>query len=234
MTRGRFSSGAGALALCAGIANAAPIVGSISFSDGFGAFPLPPPPTTEIVSAQVSFVVNPIVNVYTPVSGTGAFAATASARAADFSIVNLPSAFFSTDTGFTFTLTGASIVDMDLLDCNGQGFCTDGVLLEVAGTVTGPGFDPTEFSGAWSANGSCAGVDTQCQSNVTASWSAALSATGRLALVRDPTGLAEPTGLALFGAALAGLAFARGGGGKRGFMSFPVIGELRTTCRLRS
>jgi hypothetical protein len=201
-----LASGALALALTlgAGAAQAAPIIGSISFADGFGSVPTPPPPTSSIVSGQTAFDINNVFNVYSPGSANGSFAGTSSATGFDFNTAALPTTFFTTNTGFTFTLTAASVASNNPLACAVSGLCTDSIAFDVRGTVTGPaGTDPTEFLGSWTANGSCLGGGAQCESNVTASWSASLTATGR------PSVVPEPGGLALAGLALAGLAFVR-------------------------
>jgi hypothetical protein len=107
---------------------------------------------------------------------------------------------------YTFTLSNVSDVVRTGLSCNAAGLCSDTLTLTVSGTVTGGGFDPTAFSGAWTANGACAGSSgppANCTASVSASWSVSLVALGR------ETQTPEPASLALVGVALAGLGFAR-------------------------
>ena len=124
-------------------AHAAFIIGGISFSDGFDPGGVPGAPTTTIVSNLTSFNLNNAVNVYSPGSGTQDFATVASALASDVAPPPIPTTLYTTNNGFTFTVTTLLASASSPLVCNAQGLCNDSITLAIGGTVTGPaGFDP--------------------------------------------------------------------------------------------
>lgn len=180
-------------------ASAAFITGSISISDGFDPGGIPGAPTTSIVSGLTNWDLNNAVNTYVPGSATGDLLGTTSATVSDFSV--LPTTFFTTDTGFTFTLTSAVPVITDALSCIDT-LCTDRIIFAVAGTASKAGFTDTAFIGSFTANGSCIGAASTCLSNITAGWSASVVATGRETVP-------EPATMALFGLGLLGAGVAR-------------------------
>lgn len=202
---GAVAGGGLALLLAAAPLQAAEINGSVGFGGAFDV--LPGPGSTSIVSQFTFFDLNNVNNVYVPTSGTGDFTIITSAFAVDFDISATPFDIFLND--FDFTVTAVTSVNRAPLSCGPSNNCTDQVNFIMEGIVTSsdPTFTPTVFFGSFTGSGSCSNDNTDgvidCDSNITATWSATLAANG------DPAVVPEPMTLALLGTSMLGLGLLR-------------------------
>jgi hypothetical protein len=104
--------------------------------------------------------------------------------------------------GFTFVLTKAAPTGGSPLACDGSN-CTDSKTIALAGSVSKPGFDPTEFVGTLALSGSCQGGEGACESDRVGTYAYTLTATGKQA---PPEVVPEPASMVLLGSGLLGLA----------------------------
>lgn len=193
-----FALGLGAAAST----HAALVNGSINFGDGF-----------EVTGTSTSIVsqLNAINVGGTTLAGgcTGDFDVVPppgcfelGSYALDFDLSLGGGQMVFTYSGFTFIVNSFDPPTRTDLSCDMLGNCSDALNFTAHGTVTGNGFDATEFLLIWSANATCTqnviNPPIQCvASTISAGWTATITANGQ------PGQVPEPGTLALIGIALA-------------------------------
>ena len=187
-------------------AQAAPIAGGISFSDGFDV--LPGPGSTTIVSQLTLLDVQTIAQVF---STSGSFGLVGANATTTDIVLGGPAQLIYTTQSVVFTFTGVAFgITRGAPSCapipmTSNDLCNDTLSFSISGTVSdGIPADNSQFFGTWTGNGSCvADLSGVCQSSITGSWSASLTATGQAPSVP------EPATLGLLGITLAALGFVR-------------------------
>jgi hypothetical protein len=189
-----------ALGFAAAPAQAAFITGTVSLSDGFTAGTIGT--TTFVVSGLTTLDQG---SVGSATGCTGTFAGLGCPVPFTAGIIDLtapPALGLYTVGAYSFDALVYSAITPTAMSCGG-GVCTDALQFKITGIVDDGigGFDPTAFTGVWTANGSClqaAAGGTMCEAGTSsASWSISLVALGRQSAP-------EPGTLALLGIALAG------------------------------
>jgi PEP-CTERM motif len=185
-------------------AGAVPIVGSMSFSDGFAS-----------LSSSNTAVVSDLVNIDVEASTlahacAGVFATAGSCIpstgtfASSFVLTSpIATQIVYAYNGFVFTVNNlTSPISRTGLAC-AQGTCNDSLSFSGTGTVTGPaGFDPGAFAMVWTAQGMCtstAGAAACAPGTASGFWNARVTATS----------VPEPATLALLGLSAIVMGFSR-------------------------
>jgi hypothetical protein len=189
-----------------GGASAAFINGSVNFGDGFDVTGTSTSIVSQLNAINVggTTLAQGCTNDFDTVPPAGCFET--GSYAIDFDLLAGGGQMVFTYAGFTFVVNSFDPPNRTPLTCDNLGNCSDALDFTAHGTVTGNGFQPTEFLLIWSANATCTqnviNPPIQCAAGtISAGWTATVTANGQ------PGEVPEPGTLALLGIGLGLLGF---------------------------